>query len=192
MFMSHRVRFSPGTEVYLCTYRRILEQMIEAMTQARLGNSISGNFIVQMIPHHRAAIEMSENLLRESCFQPLIQIAQNIIRTQKQGIAEMERMLCGCRQKTNCADAVCRYQDKMDSILQTMFDEMKHAETGNCINADFMREMIPHHKGAVRMAKTALEYDICEALVPVLEAIIREQEEGIQKMEQLLRCECGR
>ena len=188
--MSDRDQFSPDTGDYLSTYRCILERMIEGMTQARLGNSISGNFIVQMIPHHRAAVEMSENLLRYSCFQPLVRIAKNIIRTQTQGIEEMERILCGCRAKTNCPNLVCRYQDNMDCILQTMFEEMKHAETTNCINVDFMREMIPQHRGAVRMAKAALEYDICRALIPILEAIIKEQEEGIRQMEHLLRCEC--
>lgn len=189
--MSYTNRFSHSTEAYLHAYSHILEHMIERMTQAGLGNSISGNFIVQMIPHHRAAVEMSENLLQYSCFRPLMQIAGNIIRTQKQGIAEMERMLCDCRKKTNCPDAVCRYQDKTDCILQTMFEEMKHAQTDNCINTDFIREMIPHHKGAVRMAKAALEYDICETLIPILNAIIAEQEEGIRKLERLLYCECG-
>ncbi|MCM1539207.1 MAG: DUF305 domain-containing protein [bacterium] len=189
--MSYRNQRSPETEAYLRNYRHILERMIAGMTQARLGDSISANFIVQMIPHHRAAIEMSENLLKSSCFTPLVQIAQNIICTQEQSIAQMERILRGCSRKTNCPDAVCRYQDQMDCILQTMFDEMKNARTGDCINVDFMREMIPHHEGAVRMAKTTLKYDICEALVPILDAIIREQEEGIRKMERLLR-ECER
>ncbi|MCM1102501.1 MAG: DUF305 domain-containing protein [Clostridium sp.] len=189
--MSQRNRLNPDTEAYLRNYRRILERMIEGMTQARLGDSISANFIVQMIPHHRAAIEMSENLLANSCFTPLVQIAQNIICTQEQSIAQMERILRGCSRKTNCSDAVCRYQDQMDCILQTMFDEMKNARAGNNINMDFMREMIPHHEGAVRMAQTTLKYDICEALVPILQAIIKEQEEGIRKMERLLR-ECER
>lgn len=189
--MSHTNRLNQNTEAYLRNYRRILERMIAGMTQAELGKSISANFIVQMIPHHRGAIEMSENLLKNSCFPPLIQIAQNIIRTQEQSIAQMERILCSCGRQTNCPDEVCRYQDKMDCIMQTMFDGMRNARVGNNINADFMREMIPHHEGAVRMAKATLKYDICEALVPILDAIIREQEEGIRKMERLL-CECER
>lgn len=191
--MSHSNRICPDTEAYLSAYRRILEQMMEKMTRAKLSDSISGNFIAQMIPHHCAAVEMSENLLRYSCFEPLVRIAENVIRTQKQGVAEMERMLCDCREKANCPNEVCRYQDKIDCMIQTMYDGMKNAKTGNCINANFMREMIPHHEGAVKMAKAALQYDLCCALVPVLEGIVKEQEEGIREMERLLmQCGCER
>lgn len=191
--MADTNRCCPDTEAYLRTYRCILEQMIEKMTRAKLSDSISGNFIVQMIPHHRAAVEMSENLLKYSCFEPLVTIARNIIRTQKQGIAEMERMLCGCREKTNCPNQVCRYQDQIDGIMQTMFEAMRNAKADNCINVNFMREMIPHHEGAVRMAKAALQQEVCCALVPILEGIVKEQEEGICKLERLLaQCECGR
>lgn len=38
--------------------------MIQGMTDDELDESISHNFIVQMIPHHKAAIEMSQNLLQ--------------------------------------------------------------------------------------------------------------------------------
>lgn len=35
--------------------------MIDGMTNARLTDSISPNFIVQMIPHHQGAICISKN-----------------------------------------------------------------------------------------------------------------------------------
>lgn len=56
-------QFSDVTKQYLCCFYEILDNMIEEMTNAKLTNSISHNFIVQMIPHHQAAIKMSQNIL---------------------------------------------------------------------------------------------------------------------------------
>ena len=65
--MQDQQRFSNVTKSYLCCFYGILEEMIENMTGAALTDSLSHNFIVQMIPHHRAAIEMSHNLLQYTC-----------------------------------------------------------------------------------------------------------------------------
>ena len=53
--------------------------MIRKMTGAQLTGSVSLNFIRQMIPHHRAAVQMSENLLKYRGSGPLAKIAENII-----------------------------------------------------------------------------------------------------------------
>ena len=53
---------------YISDYYCILDNMIEKMTGAKLSDSISGNFIAQMIPHHMAAVEMSENILIPTLF----------------------------------------------------------------------------------------------------------------------------
>ena len=61
------------------------------------------------------------------------------------------------------------------------------------VDCDFLREMLPHHKGAVEMASITLQSDICPELVPILQAIITSQETGIAQMEALaasLRCRC--
>ena len=87
--MSCIQQFSDVTKNYLCRFYKILDEMIEGMTNAELTSSLSHNFIVQMIPHHRAAIEMSENLLQFTTFVPLQHIAQNIINEQTKSIENM-------------------------------------------------------------------------------------------------------
>ena len=52
---------NPETEKYLQKYNRILTEMIRGMEEARLKDSISYNFIVQMVPHHLAAIDRRRN-----------------------------------------------------------------------------------------------------------------------------------
>lgn len=179
-------QFSDVTKNYLNCFYKILDDMIEGMTSAEPTDSISHNFIVQMIPHHRAAIEMSENLLRFTTCVPLQCIAQNIVSEQTKSIEDMQNVLRNCSQLENTQQELCRYEKRMCAIEQTMFSDMRAACADNNINADFMREMIPHHEGAIQMSKNALRFNICAELDPILEAIITSQENGVRKMRNLL------
>lgn len=175
------------TQKYLKTYRCILSDMIEGMTCAKLTDSISYNFMVQMIPHHRAAIEMCRNLLQYTTCIPLQNIAESIIAEQTKSIANMEDILCSCGRQRNSGQDINCFQNKMNRIMETMFTDMENACSDNQLNANFMREMIPHHRGAVEMSKNALQYNICPGLIPILNAIIASQERGICQMEELLK-----
>lgn len=179
---------SSVTKDYLTAFHCILDEMIRDMTGAELTGSISQRFIAQMIPHHRAAIEMSRNILKYTTCVPLQEIAEGIVEEQTRSIASMEKALCPCSQQANCERDVELYQRQVDRILQTMFASMGNAPACNDINADFMREMIPHHCGAVGLSENALRCDICPELKPILEAIITSQKRGIRQMRQLLRC----
>lgn len=178
--------FSLVTKDYLSRYQEILKNMIQGMSSAELNDSIGHNFMTQMIPHHQAAIEMSQNLLRVTTCVPLQEIAQRIIREQTQSIANMEAILPGCTM-ANTADAVTNYQNKARTILDTMFTEMGNACQSNNIDADFMWEMIPHHCGAIAMSQNALWFAVCPGLDEILDNIIVSQERGVCQMRSLLR-----
>lgn len=186
--MDSNCNFSNNTRIYLDSFYSILDEMVEGMTTARLTDSISHNFIVQMIPHHRAAIRMSRNLLKYTTNIPLQNIAEQIITEQTKSIHNMQQIECRCGQHGNSPEDVYSYQCRMQQIMQIMFHEMGTARTTNQINADFMREMIPHHEGAIRMSETTLRYSICPDLVPVLQSIITSQKRGVCQMRHLLSC----
>lgn len=178
--------FSINTNRYLSDFENILHNMIRGMESARLNGSISHNFIVQMIPHHMAAIKMSQNLLCYTTFIPLQEIASNIIISQTESIHNMQHILHNCSRFSNSRQEWSCYQENINCIIQNMIHAMKDACPDNDINISFMREMIPHHMGAIQMSHTALEYPICPALVPILDAIIKSQEKGVQEMKCLL------
>jgi len=171
---------------YLSCFEKILQNMICGMTCAKLCRSISYNFIVQMIPHHQAAVEMSRNLLRYTTFQPLQEIASNIIEEQTKSIQNMEKIMRNCGHLCNTCPDLSSYQQDMNVIMCTMFTEMKQARPSNNVNISFMREMIPHHEGAIAMSSHTLDYPICSSLKPILNAIITSQKKGVQAMESLL------
>ena len=184
--MQTSCKLSNVAKNYLNTFHCILDEMIREMTSAELVSSISSNFIMQMIPHHQAAIEMSQNLLQYTTYIPLQDIACNIIAEQTKSIEHMQEIQCSCGLRKNCSQDLCLYQRRMDQIMQYMFSRMSCAPDTNQINTDFMREMIPHHMGAIEMSKTTLQYDICPQLKPVLDALISSQQKGVCQMRQLL------
>lgn len=190
--MNNRYELSCVTKDYLSRYYEILDCMIEKMTNAKLCDSVSQNFIAQMIPHHEAAIQMSENLLKYTTCVPLQDIANCIIAEQSTGIEEMKEMLCECEKCKNCERDLCLYRRRFDKISRRMFDEMGFACCDNNINANFIRQMIPHHEGAVRMCKNALSFCVCSPLRAMLCEIIDNQQRQIREMKRLLNAFCGR
>jgi len=176
-----------NAKTYIRDYNDILCRMIAEMT----GDSISGSFIIRMIPHHRAAIEMSENVLKYTDLSELREIAENIISEQTESIEQMEHILPVCAEKKNSRSDFLDYRRNEEIIIRRMFSEMKNAYADCRVDCDFMREMIPHHMGAVKMSENALSFPICEKLVPVLKAIISSQEKGIHRMRELMEtAEC--
>lgn len=171
---------------YLDAFNCILKNMMCGMTEARLTDSISHNFIVQMIPHHRAAVQMSENILKYTTDIRLQEIATQIVREQTRSIADMEKILNCCEKLCNSREELCRYRNETERIMNRMFEQMCAAEATNRVNRDFLCEMIPHHKGAVEMSQLALKNPVCPELKPILKAIVTSQEKGIRQMEQLL------
>ena len=183
-------QFRDATRKYMCRFDEILDTMAAGMICAQINGSISHNFIVQMIPHHRGAIEMSRNILKYTAFLPLREMAQNIITKQTESIKNMREILSGCEEKTNSPQDICMYQKNFRTITCTMLSQMKNACADNQISANFIREMIPHHMGAIHMSRNALSFPICPQLIPVLQAIISSQEKGIEEMHGLLKCLC--
>ena len=89
--MKDSCRLTEQAKQYLTKFYEILDRMVEEMTSAELTDSISYNFIVQMIPHHQAAIAIAKNILLYTQNKNVEKIACNIIsiqtKTQKRKLA---------------------------------------------------------------------------------------------------------
>lgn len=186
--MYRQCRLNPVSRRYLSAFYCILNDMVRGMTEADRTNSISRNFIVQMIPHHQAAIDMSQNILKYTTNEPLRDIASGIISEQTKSIQDMRSIECLCGTFVNSERDLCQYQRELCRIMQSMFCKMRGARATNRNNCNFMWEMIPHHQGAIAMSKLTLTYEICSELKPILEAIIASQEKGVAQMKRLLCC----
>lgn len=181
-------KLSEETCAYLAEYCDILERMILGMTSAELGCGISYNFILQMLPHHKAAVEMSENILKYTNNSNIKCLAQSIISEQKASIKAMEDIMECSRKLLNCRRDLHQYQCCVCEIMRKMFCCMKNAGQSDCVDKNFLCEMIPHQRGAVCMANEALKYCVCPELKPILCDIVASGKKNINRMCCMLKC----
>lgn len=71
----------------------------------------------------------------------------------------------------------------MNDAMQVMDDGMQRAAMNGLPNHDFAAMMIPHHQGAVDMAKALLLYTSDPAMRNLAQGIIAEQQIEIQLMQ---------
>ena len=172
-----------NTKEYLKRYDEILGNMSKQMLSQSITNNITLDFIKCMIPHHQAAIYMSENLLKYTNYRPLQDIAHNIIKMQTRGIEEMKQVASTTNGYYNIRREVNWYIRRYFQIVREMIEKMKNAPRCESINLNFINEMIPHHEGAVEMCNNLLQFRIDPRLAKIAKTIIKEQSEGIKELE---------
>lgn len=191
--MKNTCLLSQDAKTYLCCFYQTLDGMVQGMTTAGLTQSISHNFAVQMIPHHRAAIQMSNNVLRFTGSKAVRRLAQRLAEERAKTVERLEAVLPACAQLTNARMDLRLYQRRMDLIYRDMYAKMGASPENNRLSAVFLRQMLPHCLGAAHMADTALKYDVSPQLVPILRSIAACQRRDAAQMRALLdRMGCQR
>jgi uncharacterized protein (DUF305 family) len=85
------------------------------------------------------------------------------------------------------ASTVKPFATLMDDAMAVMDDGMKRAPMNGVSEHDFVTMMIPHHQGAVDMAKALLLYTKDAELRNVAQGIITEQQNEIKVMQAWLQ-----
>ena len=145
------------------------------------GNGTDRAFVAEMIPHHEGAVEMAE-IAQERGQSPFVkQLAEDIIRTQKQEITELRS------EDEQLADAGVE-KGKLGGGHSTMGmgEDAASLKTADPFDRAFLEMMIPHHSSAVAMAKTELARGEDPELKALAQEIIDAQEREIRAMRQQL------
>ena len=144
----------------------------------------SGNadvdFAKGMIPHHQGAIDMATIVLKYGNDAEVRKLATDIIAAQKTEIAQMSAWLTKNGSQASSADAAAITKAYID-VNARMHSGMTMNFTGNA-DIDFMRGMIPHHEGAVAMAKVLLQFGKDAELRKLADKVVRTQSEEITIM----------
>ena len=175
---------------YLRKFDQILGIMANKMLSAVPRNNITLYFIECMVPHHQAAIYMSENLLTYTTYVPLQEIAKGIICMQTKGIEQMREIAKTTSGFSNTTKEMNQYVEKYLMITKNMISKMRNSPRCININLSFVGEMIPHHEGAIEMCNLLLKNSIDPRLKQVAETIIQEQSKGINELEEVKQSLC--
>jgi uncharacterized protein (DUF305 family) len=137
-------------------------------------------FLDTMIAHHQGAVDMARGVETKAEQAGLKALARNIITSQEKEIGEMKVW----REKwfPGQVPAINMEMTGMNDSMKDM-DMMKlDSLTRNDFDLKFIKQMIPHHEGAVIMAKEALQKSQKAEIKNMAALIIRDQEAEIKQM----------
>lgn len=134
-------------------------------------------FVSEMVPHHQGAIRMAR-LAREKAEHPeIVALADAIIASQSTEIDQMNGMDRRLSREGEAEGDL----GMSDSMMGMDMDALAKAKP---FDREFIDEMIPHHQGAIHMARVALANGKDEEVRDLAEAIIVAQSAEIEKMNQ--------
>ncbi|HAN72991.1 MAG TPA: DUF305 domain-containing protein [Planktothrix sp. UBA8402] len=148
-------------------------------------------FIDGMIPHHQGAIKMAEQVIQKSNNPELKKLAEEIIKAQEKEIAQMQEW-----RKTwypEAKDAIVYHAAMGHSMSMSsaqMESMMMMADLGagdGGFDQRFIQAMIPHHEGALIMAKDAQLKSKRPEIQQLSQDILVSQAAEIKLMKQWLK-----
>ncbi len=138
-------------------------------------------FLDTMIAHHTGAVEMAKVAEMKTQNAELKTFAAKIVANQAREIGEMkkwrEQWFAGRPPALNMEMA-----GMADSMRGMDMTKMSQAN-GNSFDAEFVNQMIPHHEGAIVMAREALAKAEHAEIKTMANQIIQSQEAEIKQMQ---------
>lgn len=150
------------------------------------GNETDRAFIAGMIPHHESAIAMAETAKDQGESVFVGSLADDIIGSQGHEIESMQEI------DAELASAGIEVGDLgMSDSMMGMEGDMAALEAAQPFDREFIDMMIPHHQGAIQMARIELSDGQNTELKNLAQAIIDAQSREIEEMNAYREKELG-
>ena len=170
----------PHTQAYLAMMNKMGDEMSKAGNLADADTA----FAKGMIPHHIGAVEMAKVQLEFGKDETMRKLAQAIIDGQQSEIDLMNAWLAGKDTTTQNPQAP---HAKAYAAGKAQHEAMMAAINEPNPDVAFAKAMIPHHQGAVEMAKVQLQFGKDEKMKKLAQDLIKAQEPEIKLMQDWLK-----
>lgn len=164
-------------------YTKAMTSMHNEMMVGMGYNDPDTAFAKGMLGHHRGAIDMAKIELKYGTDEAMRKLAQDIIDAQQVEIDIMNKWLASHpdvpKPKPNTEAMQAAYAKGMN----TMHSDMMLGIAEPVADMAFARGMLPHHIGAVDMAKVQLQYGTDEEMRKLAQDIIDAQQPEIELMQ---------
>ena len=144
-------------------------------------------FVDAMIPHHEGAVEMAQEVLNKSQRPEMKKLAQDIIAAQNREIEQMKQWRKAWYPKADSKPMAWHAQmgHMMAMSPEQMQAMMMKGDLGAAdaeFDLRFLNAMIPHHEGALVMAKDVLNKSKRPELKKLAQDILTSQQQEIDQM----------
>ena len=164
-------------------YQTVMAEMMKGMMQPMTGKP-ELDFVQGMLPHHQGAIDMAKVVLKFGKDPEIKNLAENVIKAQEGEIAVMKDWLA---KSSPAAFAPVPDSAKAnEQAMSTMMQNISATYSGDA-DVDFVNGMIPHHQGAIDMAKVAQQYVKDTLLLKLAGDVVGAQEGEITFMKEWLK-----
>ncbi|WP_288727591.1 DUF305 domain-containing protein [uncultured Psychrobacter sp.] len=164
-------------------YTKSMTSMHNEMMVGMGYNDPDTAFAKGMLGHHRGAVDMAKIELKYGTDETMRKLAQDIIDSQQIEIDIMNKWLASHpdapKPKPNTEAMQAAYAKGMNTMHSDMMLGIAEPEA----DMAFARGMLPHHIGAVNMAKVQLQYGTDEEMRKLAQDIIDAQQPEIALMQ---------
>ena len=145
-------------------------------------------FLAAMAPHHESAIAMAGVASKRAAHPRLKELADAVVETQQAEIAKIALIHMRVTGEALRANADAHQQLGLSAEQAGMMhggpEEVAELRRAKPFDRAFIDAMVPHHQGAIRMARAVLAVSEDAELRRLAERIVADQSREIEQMNQ--------
>ncbi len=143
-----------------------METMNTKMMHMPMTNNPDKDFAAMMKVHHQGAITMADLEIKEGKNSELLKMAAQMKQDQEKEVIQFDKFLTDTKDTSKTNGFGMELMASMKGMANS-----PHNMSAN-IDAQFISMMIPHHQGAIDMAKVYLKYAKDKTLKSIAEQIV--------------------